>query len=56
MASPLAIFATRLSPPAVYFIQTGCSALSNTYSTMSTCTMTDLVQGLNYTMHKNSTD
>ena len=24
-----AIFATRLSPPAVYFIQTGGSALSN---------------------------
>ena len=27
-----AIFATRLSPRAVYFIQTGGSALSNTYS------------------------
>ncbi len=26
-----AIFATRLSPRAVYFIQTGGSALSNTY-------------------------
>ena len=26
------IFATRLSPRAVYFIQTGGSALSNTYS------------------------
>ena len=26
------IFATRLSPQAVYFIQTGSSALSNTYS------------------------
>ena len=25
------IFATRLSPQAVYFIQTGSSALSNTY-------------------------
>ena len=25
------IFATRLSPRAVYFIQTGSSALSNTY-------------------------
>ena len=30
-----AIFATRLSPRAVYFIQTGSSALSNTYSHMS---------------------
>ena len=30
MASPCAIFATRLSPRAVYFIQTGGSALSNT--------------------------
>ena len=27
----LRIFATRLSPRAVYFIQTGGSALSNTY-------------------------
>ena len=26
-----AIFATRLSPRALYFIQTGGSALSNTY-------------------------
>ena len=33
-ASPLAIFATRLSPRALYFIQTGGSALSNTYSTL----------------------
>ena len=32
LASPRAIFATRLSPRAVYFIQTGSSALSNTYS------------------------
>ena len=31
LASPPAIFATRLSPRAVYFIQTGSSALSNTY-------------------------
>ena len=30
-ASPCAIFATRLSSQAVYFIQTGGSALSNTY-------------------------
>ena len=29
-----AIFATRLSPLAVYFIQTGGSALSNTYRTV----------------------
>ena len=28
------IFATRLSPRAVYFIQTGGSALSNTYCTL----------------------
>ena len=28
----IAIFATRLSSEAVYFIQTGCSALSNTYN------------------------
>ena len=32
LASPHAIFATRLSSRAVYFIQTGSSALSNTYS------------------------
>ena len=31
LASPHAIFATQLSPRAVYFIQTGGSALSNTY-------------------------
>ena len=31
-ALPCTIFATRLSPRAVYFIQTGGSALSNTYS------------------------
>ena len=31
-ASPHAIFSTWLSPHAVYFIQTGSSALSNTYS------------------------
>ena len=31
---PRAIFATRLSPRAVYFIQTGSSALSNTYCTL----------------------
>ena len=31
-ASPRAIYATRLSPQAVYFIQTGGSALSNTYN------------------------
>ena len=30
---PRAIFATRLSSQAVYFIQTGGSALSNTYKT-----------------------
>ena len=30
---PRAIFATQLSPRAVYFIQTGGSALSNTYNT-----------------------
>ena len=29
-----AIFATRLSPGAVYFIQTGGSALRNTYSAL----------------------
>ena len=29
LASPHAIFATGLSSPAVYFIQTGGSALSN---------------------------
>ena len=28
------IFATRLSPQAVYFIQTGGSALSNTYGAL----------------------
>ena len=33
-ASPRAIFATRLSSQAVYFIQTGGSALSNTYCTL----------------------
>ena len=31
IASPRAIFATRLSSRAVYFIQTGGSALSNMY-------------------------
>ena len=31
LASPHAISATRLSSRAVYFIQTGGSALSNTY-------------------------
>ena len=31
---PRGIFATRLSPQAVYFIQTGSSALSNTYRTI----------------------
>ena len=34
-----AIFATRLSPRAVYFIQTGSSALSNTYNTYKKYTL-----------------
>ena len=31
IALGFAVFATQLSPRAVYFIQTGSSALSNTY-------------------------
>ena len=34
-ALPHAKFATQLSPQAVYFIQTGSSALSNTYALIS---------------------
>ena len=33
----IAIFATQLSPRAVYFIQTGSSALSNTYDSFHVC-------------------
>ena len=39
-----AIFATRLSPRVVYFIQTGGSALSITYSVQKDCL--DDIQGV----------